>query len=91
MFLGSVYLSFCGVTAVQLNFLLGDITDKVRIVVLCVLYLFVLIFVSLVIYVSVYFLINCFRTSSLSIYGDFSRNPNKILRSVRPVSLRLQL
>ena len=45
----------------------------------------------LVIYVNVYFLIYCFRTSSLSIYGDRSRNPNKFLRSVHPVSLRLQL
>ena len=39
--------------------LLGDVTDKVRIVVFMHLVLFVLIFVSLVIYVNAYFLIDC--------------------------------
>ena len=53
------------------------------------LVLFVLIFVSLVIYVIAYFLIYRFRTSSLSIYGDSSKNLNKILRIVRPESLPL--
>ena len=48
-------------------FLYGDITDKVRIVVLMRLVLFALIFVSLVIYANAYFSIYCSRTSLLSL------------------------
>ena len=74
VFWGSAYLPFSYRHYVKsLPFslsLLGDVTDKVRIVFFMRLVLFVLIFVSLVIYVNAYFLIDRSRTSLLSVFAD---------------------